>query len=444
MVTLRVRLPERIQSAKLKAMYNNSSVSDIILKPSLDAASREILACKCVLAMWSPVFESMFFKPVDKPVTVDYSRGGRTVTLTTDYEVMEIALKFIHGHEVDIPFHALWRLHNFATSYQIIDLEATVADLLDRSVNCDTCCELVMEAFASGSHDHEALKKAMNVALSDFPSVCQTPGFMSIDFSVLEVILSSDNLAAPEEVICDAGIAWLTHDSSRAIRLDAILHFIRFPLLPPQYAIALETNPVLSKSPLLNSLILSSLKYHMGGVEIQVKQRRGGLFWRISKKDTCMNVDGDGFKTFTLSTSTELLGQYWKIEYCLLSGAHADVVFGLSSLNEHATDYYVGRYAHGFGIALTNGNLYNGKCNCETSSKELCTPLCPTFLSFSSPAGVLEFWYDPVATDWTIKTDKGTSFSRRLYVDGSSKSKLYPCVSLINAKAKIVSNHDST
>ena len=451
MVAFKQRLQDKVLVSKYKTMYNNPIISDIILVPSQDFSQRQIRACKCMLAAWSPVFESLFFTKQEAPVVIDYSKSDRSILLPTEFDILEIVIKYMHGFEVDIPSNCLWRVYLFVSGYQITDLIPLVEDLMDRAVLPETCCELLMEGFASGSHDHPALKKAMRVALCEFTAVATTPGFMSLDLSVLQTLLGSDELNAPEEDVCEAVLSWVLLDESRVTKVDSLLKLIRFPLLSPQYVLTLEKHPAVVKSHIVNDMIMMCLRFHMGTLppsgngSVLLKQRKGGLMWKQSKSDTCIHVVGDSYMTFTLASSADLIGNYWRIEYQLfpVEKQQSDVVIGMTTFKDHPIDVYLGRHSNGYGIAMCNGNLYNGKCKCDETSRELCTPLCPTFLSFSSPKGYLDLWLNPKTMDLTMKTDNGGTFTRRLIADFDLKQKLYPSVSLVNAKARIIINHES-
>ena len=451
MVAFKQRLQDNFLITKYKVMYNNPVVFDIVLVPTQDSSQRQIRACKSLLAAWSPVFENLFFTKQDSPVVVDYTKTDRTILLPTEYEILDLVMRCIHGFDVDIPSNCLWRVYLFVCGYQLTDLIIIIEDLMDRAIVPETCCELLMEGFASGSHDHPALKKAMRVALGEFTIVSTTPGFMSLDLSVLQTMLASDELNAPEQDICEAALAWVQLDDTRTSKVDSLLMLIRFPLLSPQYVLRLEKHPAVLKSHIVNDMIMSCLRFHMGtqsqsteGIG-QLKQRKGGLMWKQSKSDTCSHVVGDHYMTFTLASSSDLIGSYWRIEYQLfpVEGQKCDVVVGVTTFNDHQIDIYLGRHPNGYGVAISNGNLYNGKCKCDEASKELCTPLCPTFLAFSSPRGFVDVWINAKTNDLIMKNDKGESFTRRLMVDADQKQKFYPSVSLVNAKARVTINHES-
>ena len=454
MATFNIKSSDSAITARLQTLYNNSKLCDIVVKPDGSLSTKDVskdasfFACKAILASASPVFARLLYqpRPPGRPDAMDIV--GREFQVPADALILEAVLKYLHGFEIFLPFEHLWPLLSFVTAYQIQELVDKVETLLDRSVTASTCMSLLWQAQISGSHDHPVMKRALLVALSEFCEVCKTQGFLESDFAIVSSLLLSDDLNATEETVFEAAMSWLEYDEKRcSTYIDRVIMMIRFPLLTPNLVASLETHRTASKCTLLPGIILKTLKYHLAPAtslvgpkitnEAIFKQRKGGMYWRLTRTDTCVSAGSSSFVTHTLSSSTDLIEHKWSLHYELFSG-NCDIVFGLVSLKDHPTDQYVGRFSSGFGISIKNGNFYQGKCKCEESVKELCTPVCPSFLSFSSPRGSIDLWIDPKTTDLTIRTDRGATFMRRLFVTDDKPNRFFPAVSLLNAKARIM------
>jgi len=99
-----------------------------------------------------------------------------------------------------------------------------VEDILEQAVSVHTCCSLLASACQHGTYDHYALRKCLNLLLMDFQEVTRTPGFLTLDYDVLEAVVGSDELNAPEEVIFEACMRWIAADEARPqAHLDDLL-----------------------------------------------------------------------------------------------------------------------------------------------------------------------------------------------------------------------------
>ena len=95
-----------------------------------------------------------------------------------------------------------------------------------------------------------------------------------------------------------------------------------------RFVAELETHPVASKSRRLQELLFSALKYAVNprgiggqgaGVPVAFRQRRGGLYWKSTKNNMCMELGGNHLQTFILNSPCDLVHS-WKLKVELFDG----------------------------------------------------------------------------------------------------------------------------
>jgi len=454
--------PRDLRLEKLSAMYNNPRLSDIVLKArgGLDADPGELrdgqvalraepegasgksgfYASKAFLSTWSPVFDSIFFGEHPETFGEHLQRGqGEDGELLVDCaaEVLRDFLQYIHHGEVRLTIGTIWPFYCFLNTYQVQDLIDSVEDIMDKAVSVSTCCTLLASAQQLGSYDHYALRKCLNMLLMDFPEVAATPSFQSLDYDVLAAVLSSDELNASEECVFEACMEWIAADENRIdLYLDDLLGLIRVPLMDTKYVATLDTHPIASRSPRLQDMMLTALKFAVAPKEVSVagnpmfRQRKGGLYWKRTKNNMCLDISSPSYKTFVLNSNCNLVTS-WKLKVELFE-EHSSVVVGV--VEETAdTGYYVGRFKDGWGLA-DNGHFYNGGCKCDPSVRHLCTPLCQGHMTIQHGA-VITVAIN-VSTNDIVFRQGQKMFTQRLK-DVNPDRRLYPAVSLKAAKARI-------
>jgi len=419
---------------KLRVLFNNPRYSDVTLRPTQfsaqDGEPPRFYGCKNILAVWSPTFESLFYTN-DQVGFFD----GAELDVEASPETVEMFLRFIHEGEVVVKLDGLWPLYCFLNTYQVVDLVDRVEDIMDKAVSVDTCCHLLASAQQLGSYDHYALRKCLNMLLMDFTEVGSTAGFTLLDFDILAAVISSDELNAAEEFVFEACMEWLQADEARVeLYLDGLLQHIRFPLCDSKFVASLDAHPIAARSPKLQDMMLSALKFAVNprmkvSANPQFRQRKGGLYWKVTKNNMCMDLSGDGFRTYLLNTSCDLIAK-WKLKVELYQ--EGSVVVGIAEEGADVSQY-VGRYSNGWGLG-DNGHWYNGGCKCPPSVRHLCTPLCQGHIRISS-GQVLFFSVNCETGDFTV-TSGTKSFTQRIQ-NLPKDTRVFPAVSVRSAKVRI-------
>ena len=171
-----------------------------------------------------------------------------------------------------------------------------------------------------------------------------------------------------------------------------------------------------SKSRRLQELLFSALKYAVNprgiggqgvGVPVAFRQRRGGLYWKSTKNNMCMELGGNQLQTFILNSPCDLVHS-WKLKVELFDGGACVIGVAEPTADPH---HYIGRFRDGCGLSHT-GNFYHGGCLCDNSVRHLCTPVCVAHLQIPDGAIVL-CQFDPKSRQLKY-TINGRSFTRCL------------------------------
>jgi len=427
------------------SLYNNPRYADASLVPQqvsegADAPPRRqatrFYAQRAILANWSPVFDSIFYGEHPEEFGEHYHQEGE-VRIDATADIIELFLMYIYKGEITLTTDTVWPLYCFVNTYQVQSLVDAIEEVMEKAVTLDTCCSLLACAGTLGSYDHYALRKCLNMLLMDFAEVSETPGFLTLDYEVLHAIVSSDELNASEECVFEGVMRWINSDDRRiGLYLDDLLADIRFPLMDSKYVVALDSHPIAAKSKKLCIYMLDALKFAVSPKEVlasgkrSFNQRKGGLYWKTTKNNMCLDIGSTHMKTFVLNCPCQLV-ESWKLKIELFD--EGSYVVGVCS-DECDPDYYIGRYKNGWGLA-GNGHFYAGGCKCDPAVKHLCTPICQGHMSLGSAGStIISICYNSETSDLIFRS--GTKlFTQRL--QGVNDRRLFPAVSLKNAKIRI-------
>ena len=115
-----------------------------------------------------------------------------------------------------------------ADRYQMVEVAAAAAEALARSVTVDSCGEVL--GWSGGGQLPRAVSAARKLALKRFDTFSRSEGFMALQEDVLCDLVGDDELAADEEEVLEAVVAWIMHGSDEG-RGEGLLREVRYGLM---------------------------------------------------------------------------------------------------------------------------------------------------------------------------------------------------------------------
>jgi hypothetical protein len=161
---------------------------------------------------------------------------------------------------------------------------------------------------AGGCHGQELRSQCLAYVLSNFTECAATPVFVGLASSIVASLIGSNELRVDsEEDVLTALRRWFEHESSRFCvqTLEELVPLVRFPLLPQEAQLQLESEPLLLAllkvgSPKLNQLWMECSKAFEGSEaavccpRLKLRQHTTRLFTFDSVDNSNAWHSGDG------------------------------------------------------------------------------------------------------------------------------------------------------
>eukprot|EP01113_Clastostelium_recurvatum_P007414 TRINITY_DN13456_c0_g1_i2.p1 TRINITY_DN13456_c0_g1~~TRINITY_DN13456_c0_g1_i2.p1 ORF type:complete len:433 (-),score=102.55 TRINITY_DN13456_c0_g1_i2:92-1303(-) len=188
---------------KLVWLMNDAEFSDITLIIRQGSTVHRIHAHRCVLAVWSPVFRTMFTSGMKESREKEVPLDG------VDYEDFHSFLSFMYYGDVILDYQNVWNMLDMSNMYDVPLLKEKCCAFLGSHLELATCYNVYEYA---GMHECKELEsKALEFIISNFKDFFKTPQFLEISVDLLKVILVHDSLAIADEVSALVAIKkWVT------------------------------------------------------------------------------------------------------------------------------------------------------------------------------------------------------------------------------------------
>ncbi|XP_050389710.1 kelch-like protein 40a isoform X4 [Patella vulgata] len=206
-------------------LYQNKEFVDVILV----VGSSEYPCHKNVLAGSSPYFMAMFSNNMAE-------RHQEKVTLNDmDAQTLSLVLDYIYTGQVMLTEETVQNLLSASNLFQLISLRDGCAQFMMNHVTVSNCIGIY---FFAKAHQCEILaSKGKEMINNQFSTLCHQQEFLLLPADKLvEIIKDSDICVDREEVVFEACMEWLNHDTgSRSKFLVDIINCVRFANISSYY-----------------------------------------------------------------------------------------------------------------------------------------------------------------------------------------------------------------
>ncbi|GAV01223.1 hypothetical protein RvY_11966-2 [Ramazzottius varieornatus] len=216
-------------------LENNEALSDVVFIVGKGIMQREIPAHRFLLAMGSPVFETMFFGPTRQVA------DGQDVHLP-DIEpaAFRNLLRFVYTDDVSgIDDETVMPTLYAAKKYTMPQLQGACVDFLRKNTRPENVFVVLEQA--QQSEEPELVDQCLDLIDRCTHSVISTKEFHHISFQLLRMVLQRDGLSARELELFNSLVRWADSESerreleinslNRRKMMGAALFDIRFPLM---------------------------------------------------------------------------------------------------------------------------------------------------------------------------------------------------------------------
>lgn len=147
-------------------------------------------------------------------------------------DVLQSLIQFCYTGSLELSGNTAEQLLSTACRLQLLDAVSLCCTFLKRQLDPSNCLGIAL--FADHLNCDSLMTVAMEYTHKHFEQVCGNQEFLQLNADILARLLVSDGLAVPsEEVVFNAVVAWMEHDSeARSKRMPELLPLIRLPLLP--------------------------------------------------------------------------------------------------------------------------------------------------------------------------------------------------------------------
>ena len=255
-------------------LFNNELLSDVnfVVEMSLDESDDDCLelgskkckmvipAHKFVLAIGSPVFFAMFYGELAE-------RSGSINVPDCEYESLLELFRFLYSDEVDLTPDNVMQVLYLAKKYIVPALVAKCTEYLGKHLDGSNVFS-VMDC--AQSYDEKKLLEQCWCAVDKYAEeAVKSSGFISVEKSVLEVLVERDTLKVKEVESFKAVDKWATKEcerqeldtdgtAKRRILGERIIKAIRFPIMEQKEFVA----DVLDSNILTPKEVYDVMKYY--------------------------------------------------------------------------------------------------------------------------------------------------------------------------------------
>ncbi|ODN01256.1 BTB/POZ domain-containing protein 2 [Orchesella cincta] len=224
--------------AKLLEVLKNGFLSDVTFL--VGQQETPIEAHKLILAFISPVFEAMFYGPVDEASRETYATIGIP---DIEPDAFTLMLEYIYAREIPLRIALQTAIQSVyaARKYALPDMEKMVLRHLLESVTVDTAAILLSTAKLFDLVRLE--NKCWDCIELDSERFLASEEFHNLDGDLVKTVISRENLGIPEQSIYKSVVRWGERECQRKeltvepgnvrTMIEKILPQIRFPLMEP-------------------------------------------------------------------------------------------------------------------------------------------------------------------------------------------------------------------
>ena len=231
-------------------MLNNDRLSDVKFVPAnsnVESGSKQvILAHKFILAIGSPVFEAMFYG--------ELAETKDTIELPDcDNEGLLELFRYMYSDEVNLSGSNVMGVLYLAKKYMVPSLTDKCMEYLKEKL--DPSNVFIILPFAQKYEDKTLVDRCWNVIDEQAEAAVNSDGFEMIEKSLLEGVITRDNLIIEEVILFQAVARWATKQCEkqglvadgkvkRRIIGERAIKAIRFPLMTKEEfaSVVIDTN----------------------------------------------------------------------------------------------------------------------------------------------------------------------------------------------------------
>ena len=231
-------------------MLNNDRLSDvkfIATKSNGESDSKQVISAhKFILAIGSPVFEAMFYG--------ELAETKDTIELPdSDNESLLELFRYMYSDEVNLSGSNVMGVLYLAKKYMVPSLTDKCVEYLKEKL--DPSNVFIILPFAQKYEDKTLVDRCWNVIDEQTGAAVNSDGFEMIEKSLLEGVITRDNLMIEEVVLFQAVIRWATKQCEkqglvadgkvkRRIIGERAIKAIRFPLMTMEEfaSVVIDTN----------------------------------------------------------------------------------------------------------------------------------------------------------------------------------------------------------
>ena len=190
---------------RAKFMLNNDRLSDvkfIATKSNGESESKQVIpAHKFILAIGSPVFEAMFYG--------ELAETKDTIDLPDcDNESLLELFRYMYSDEVNLSGSNVMRVLYLAKKYMVPSLTDKCMEYLKEKLDPSNVFTIL--PFAQKYEDKTLVDRCWNVIDEQTEAAVNSDGFEMIEKSLLEGVITRDNLMIEEVALFQAVIRWAT------------------------------------------------------------------------------------------------------------------------------------------------------------------------------------------------------------------------------------------
>lgn len=212
---------------------------------------------RVVLAAMSPFFEAMYLSAMRE-------RDGIVTLGDIEPAIFEVILKFVYSGEDIVNANNADALLQAAAMLQIKCLQQRCEEFMTENIDRDNC--LAVWKLASVHGCGYLTQKAWRCVLRCFENVCTCDDFLKLDCDdVLAIITDNDLETSNEEMVCDAVLRWVNHDTENRKRyLKNLFENLRLPLVQPEYLLGtIDRNTLIQENNGCKEFVDEAKRYHL-------------------------------------------------------------------------------------------------------------------------------------------------------------------------------------
>ncbi|XP_066267781.1 kelch-like protein 24 [Branchiostoma lanceolatum] len=239
---------------------------DQLVDVSLCVSGLEIPCHRNVLAACSEYFRAMFCNGHRE------SKERKITIQEVNSNVMQLLVDYAYTSKVTITEENAAKLLEGANFFQIQPVREACVTYICNNLDAKNCLRMLQVGNMLSCPNLE--DKAKLCALKEFAAVSKTPAFLSLTKDQLVTLVSSDDLNATEEVVYEAVMTWINHDTrKRKKEMRELMELVRFPFMDKLYFLEnVENNDAVRKS--CHDIVKETHKFHLFPGEVKSPRTR--------------------------------------------------------------------------------------------------------------------------------------------------------------------------